>query len=282
VDGQRVGLLFLQVWHRREDAIVVRLRGPNGESFQPPQNAQREFDRAVFLVQASHQRAPYSGDHTTTFIITAHPLDQWLSGWSIIAEEHRSKGQSGVAVGTIHAWIVDREMGGFTSGTTASHLVGMPGTAFSAITVAAHATRKEWTSQDPNSSSVTLDQVHLQDISHFSSPGPTRDGVNKPEVAAPGQWLISTLSHAASPEWVPAWTRIADIDFAAMQGTSMAAPYVTGALALLLEKEPTIDWSEAKRRLIRSTHQDGFTRQCWNPRWGYGKIDVKRLLELTS
>ena len=282
VDGQRVGLLFLQVWHRREDAIVVRLRGPNGESFQPPQNDQREFDRAVFLVQASHQRAPYSGDHTTTFIITAHPLDQWLSGWSIIAEENRSQGQSGVAVGTIHAWIVDREMGGFTSGTTASHLVGMPGTAFSAITVAAHATRKEWTSQDPNSSSVLLDQIHLQDISFFSSPGPTRDGVNKPEVAAPGQWLISTLSRTASPEWVPAWTRIADIDYAAMQGTSMAAPYVTGALALLLEKEPTIDWSEAKRRLILSTHQDGFTRQCWNPRWGYGKIDVKRLLELTS
>ncbi|MGO9922828.1 MAG: S8 family serine peptidase [Isosphaeraceae bacterium] len=159
---------------------------------------------------------------------------------------------------------------------------GHASTAFSAITVAAHATRKEWTSQDPNSSSVTLDQVHLQDISYFSSPGPTRDGVNKPEVAAPGQWLISTLSHAASPEWVPAWTRIADIDYAAMQGTSMAAPYVTGALALLLEKEPTIDWSEAKRRLILSTHQDGFTRQCWNPRWGYGKIDVKRLLELTS
>ncbi len=275
-------MLFLQVWHRREDAMAIRLRGPNGESFQPPPNGQQEFDRSVFLVQSSHQRAPYSGDHTTTFVIIAQPLDQWLNGWSVIAEEDRSKGQHGVAVGTIHAWIIDREMGGFTSGATSSYLVGMPGTAFSAITVAAHATRKEWNSQDKDLSDVKLNDIHLDDISYFSSPGPTRDGVNKPEIAAPGQWLISTLSSKASPQWVPAWTRIADIDYAAMQGTSMAAPYVTGALALLLEKEPKIDWSEAKRRLIVSTHQDGFTRQCWNPRWGYGKIDVKRLLELTS
>jgi subtilisin family serine protease len=157
----------------------------------------------------------------------------------------------------------------------------MPGTAFSAITVAAHTTRKGWTSQDKGLSDVALDDIHLDDISYFSSPGPTRDGVNKPEIAAPGQWLISPLSSQASPHWVPTWTRIAGIDYAAMQGTSMAAPYVTGALALLLEKDPGIDWSEAKRRLIVSTRQDGFTRPCWNPRWGYGKIDVKRLLALT-
>lgn len=65
-----------------------------------------------------------------------------------------------------------------------------------------------------------------------------------------------------------------------MQGTSMAAPYVTGALALLLEKDAKIDWAEAKRRLIKSARQDAFTAPCWNQRWGYGRIHVARLLEI--
>jgi len=68
------------------------------------------------------------------------------------------------------------------------------------------------------------------------------------------------------------------MEYASLQGTSMAAPYVSGALALLLEKDPNIDWAEAKRRLIKSARQDSFTWPCWNARWGYGKIDVEKLL----
>lgn len=70
------------------------------------------------------------------------------------------------------------------------------------------------------------------------------------------------------------------MEYAALQGTSMSAPYTTGVLALLLEKDPSIDWAEAKRRLIKSTRQDGFTTPCWNPRWGYGKLNVERLLTI--
>jgi hypothetical protein len=60
----------------------------------------------------------------------------------------------------------------------------------------------------------------------------------------------------------------------------MSAPYVTGALALLLQKDASIDWGEAKRRLIKSARQDGHTGVSWNPRWGYGKLDVERLLTI--
>jgi subtilisin family serine protease len=65
-----------------------------------------------------------------------------------------------------------------------------------------------------------------------------------------------------------------------MQGTSMSAPYVTGSLALLLQKHPTMDWAEAKRRLMKSAKQDASTQPCWNNRWGYGKLDVDRLLNI--
>jgi hypothetical protein len=253
-------LLIVQVWHQHEDNISIRLRSPNGELFEPPQNGETEFDRGFFLVQCSHQRAVYSDDHTSTFLVTAVPESKWLTGWSVIAEEDRSDGKRGVSVGSIHAWILQREMGRFTDGSTQTHLVGMPGTAFSAITVASYATRKGWESRDPEMPNVSLDAVNLEDISYFSSPGPTRDGHNKPDVSAPGQWLISALSDDTSIEEMPLWLRLPDIEYAALQGTSMAAPYVTGAIALLLEKDPTVDWAEAKRRIIKSAKQDAFTK----------------------
>ncbi|HEX9671327.1 MAG TPA: S8 family serine peptidase, partial [Thermoanaerobaculia bacterium] len=280
IQGDLMGLLTVQVWHQHEDDLLVRLRSPNGELFSPPRDGSQEFDRSVFFVEAVHQVAPYSGDHSTTFQIATVAQSQWLRGWSVIVEEDRGEGRHGVQVGAVHAWILDREQGHFSAGFTRSHLIGMPGTAYSAITVGSYASRREWTSRDATSPNVVLDQVHLEDISYFSSPGPTRDGDTKPEIAAPGQWLIAPLSQRAEEAWVPLWTRLAGSEYASMQGTSMAAPYVTGALALLLEKEPNIDWAEAKRRLIKSARQDAFTWPCWNSRWGYGKIDVEKLLRI--
>jgi subtilisin family serine protease len=282
IDNQEVGLLFLQVWHQREDTLAVRLRAPDGETIEPPANGQQQIDRGVFLVQAAHQIAPFSGDHSTTFVVVATPDAQWLNGWSLVVDEVRAGNRPGVAVGTVHAWIADRGMGGFTSGMVPTHMVGMPGTAYSAITVASYATRRQWTSVDPANHDVLLNGLTLEEASTFTSPGPTRDGANKPDVAAPGQLLISALSSAAPETEIPLWLRAEGGPYAALQGTSMAAPYVTGTLALLLHKDPTVDWAEARRRLVMSTRQDRFTQPCWNARWGYGKIDVKRLMEIDS
>jgi subtilisin family serine protease len=268
------------VWHQREDDLIVRLRAPNGEIFEAPPAGTAEVNRQVFLVQANHQRAAYSGDHQTTFTVIAVPQTQWLAGWSLVVDEDRSQGRAGVRVGSVHAWIVNREMGNFKSGERKSHLVGMPGTAFSAITVGSYATRDEWRSADESQPNVKPDAIHLEDVSYFSSPGPSRDGCNKPEVAAPGQWLIAPLSAAASEAEMPPWLRMEHEPYAALQGTSMAAPYVTGAVALLFQRHDKLDWAEVKRRLIKSTLQDSFTRPCWNARWGYGKLDVERFLSV--
>jgi subtilisin family serine protease len=274
------GQLFVQVWQQREDSLTIRLRAPNGEFISAPANGVATVDRTVFLVQAGHQIAPYSGDSVTTFTVITADKPEWLNGWSIVVNEERTPGKPGVEVGAVHAWIADGDMGSFTSGMAASYLVGMPGSAYSAITVASYATRKSWNSSDPSLPTVTLDAVNLEDISYFSSMGPARDGDTKPEICAPGQWLLAPLSSAASTDEIPAWLRLPGGKYAAMQGTSMSAPYVTGALALLLQKNPKIDWAEVKRRLIKSARQDGKTTTCWNPRWGFGKIDVQRLLTI--
>jgi subtilisin family serine protease len=280
VQGTAMGLLWVSVWTQREDDLVVTLRSPNGELFRPPPGGRQEADRSKFAVDVSHQVAVYSGDNEFAFGVFAVAEAEWLRGWSLIVEEDRAPGKHGAQVGAVHAWIADEAMGAFASGYTRGHLVGMPGTAYSAVTVASYATRRTWESQDPALPVVELPAVHLEDVSYFSSPGPTREEQNKPEVAAPGQWLVSALSAQASVDALPLWVRLAGAPYAALQGTSMSAPYVTGALALLLEKDPSLHWGEIKRRLAKSCREDRFTTPSWNARWGHGKIDVERLLSI--
>ncbi len=272
------GNLVVQVWHRHEDALRVRLRAPTGELFEAPARGARTERRVVFAVQAARARSPYSRDVCTAFAVLTLPETRWLSGWSIVVEGAPRGRKAGVQVGDVHAWIADPSMGHFLSGASARCLVCVPGTAFSAVTVGSFAVCGAWESQDERLPAVRLEAVGRGRVSHFSSPGPTRSGCNKPEIAAPGQWVISALSSAAGEEAVPPWTRVRGERFCAMQGTSMAAPYVAGAVALLLEKEPDLDWAEVKRRLMLSARQDAHTSACWNERWGYGKINLPHLL----
>ena len=65
----------------------------------------------------------------------------------------------------------------------------------------------------------------------FSSRGPTDDNRQKPEVTAPGTWILSTRSRStAAGGWLAY-----DSDHVYMGGTSMATPLTAGSAALLLE-----------------------------------------------
>ncbi|HKR22367.1 MAG TPA: S8 family serine peptidase, partial [Pyrinomonadaceae bacterium] len=60
-----------------------------------------------------------------------------------------------------------------------------------------------------------------------------------------------------------------------MPGTSMAAPHVTGAAALILSLRPTFTSDEVRQILTSTARRDGFATTAPDDRWGNGKLDVE-------
>jgi serine protease AprX len=103
---------------------------------------------------------------------------------------------------------------------------------------------------------------HNYGVSYFSSRGPTGDGRTKPDLLAPGERIDSCSLNGY---------------YETMDGTSMAAPHVSGAAALLISRH---------RELIGQPQQvkkllcDNATDLGREPRFqGHGMVDVLRALQ---
>jgi subtilisin family serine protease len=154
--------------------------------------------------------------------------------------------------------------------------VAMPATAKEVIAVASYVTKSCWQSlvgtvchQDFFPGQV----ITIGDISPYSSKGPTRDGRNKPDISAPGTWIASALSTDSFPPW-PNQLITPDGVHLVLLGTSMSAPHVTGAVALLLEQDPSLTPTDVKALLQSNALEDAFTGPTPNLTWGAGKLRV--------
>lgn len=99
-----------------------------------------------------------------------------------------------------------------------------------------------------------------------SGRGPTKNCVCKPDIVAPGSGIVS-CSHSY---------RYSGRMYCSKSGTSMATPMVSGAIALLLEKEPWLTCVEVKMRLYESAVDLGMEHS----RQGWGRLHIPRLLGL--
>ncbi len=78
-----------------------------------------------------------------------------------------------------------------------------------------------------------LDADNFAQIASFSSPGPTADGRIKPDLCAPGTYILSTYSTQASNANLGWGTYSANAHYTYNGGTSMATPLVAGCAALV-------------------------------------------------
>jgi subtilisin family serine protease len=176
---------------------------------------------------------------------------------------------------TYDGWMAERSVGTASvtvAGGNVEKTVSSPGTSAGAITAGAYVTKWSWPSYTGGQFNY-LGTDRTDNISAFSSLGPTRDGRMKPEIAAPGQGITSALSssmdttgqsgriHPGQKHWLT-------------QGTSMAAPHVTGACALLLGAKSSLTASQVKTLLTTTANSDAYATGLPNSTWGYGKLDI--------
>ncbi len=155
--------------------------------------------------------------------------------------------------------------------------LGTKANASAVISVASYNTRTSWTSINSYTYRYTRNGW-LDAISDFSSPGPSRDRRLKPDIAAPGYIIVSSLSK----DYSISDTYKVDDKHIIMQGTSMAAPHVTGGIALLLEKwrmqglpMPTVN---RVTEIIQSWATVDLPVNSWGPEaFGAGKFNLVRL-----
>ena len=127
--------------------------------------------------------------------------------------------------------------------------IGSPGSAAKVITVGA-----------------TDDQDQL---SAFSSHGPTADGRIKPDLCFPGVGIIAARAHGSS------MGSIVDAYYTSVSGTSMATPHASGIAAQLLEALPGASPAEIKRRLTANALPLGLAANAQ----GAGRGDARAAYE---
>jgi serine protease AprX len=103
---------------------------------------------------------------------------------------------------------------------------------------------------------------HTYGVSFFSSRGPTGDGRLKPDLVAPGERVQSTV---LDNEWGPE------------SGTSMAAPHVSGAAAMLLARyEELIGQPRRVKQILCESATDLGRERSFQ---GHGMLDVLRAFQ---
>jgi subtilisin family serine protease len=173
----------------------------------------------------------------------------------------------------IDGWIFVNEAWAYFTGGDNDISVGTPGTAKSVITVGSYTTKNSYVDIDGNPQTSGYTEY---EISPFSSLGPTWDGRLKPDIAAPGSLIGSTLSADFSP--VNSYIEADGVHWF-IDGTSMAAPHIAGLAALLLEKHATYTPRAIKSILAYRALRDSWVGTAPSNTWGYGKAHATDSLD---
>ena len=278
---QRPWVAAFNGWYKGTNRMTVSVMAPNHESTPPqpvitgnenPAKIYQLADGAVRVTTPGPD--PANGDVNFFVEIQPAPAPAAPPGSPPVAPGTWRIKMAGVKVsgdGMVDVWSVDERVGQFTGIAVEDNMkVGSPGCCTSAVTVASFTTKNKWVSFMGTDHQSALE---LNTISDFSSEGPRRDGAKKPDVAAPGAMIGAALSGDSGFGPAVLLDQLNRIN----AGTSMACPFVAGMVALLLERDPTLDPKKVKSMLRAKSAIPRRPAGTWDEKWGYGLISAKGL-----
>ncbi len=246
----------IELWYSGCDRFAVALQAPSGErsDFVEPGGGGIVIElpagnRARVCSQTGH---PTNGDNRVR--ITLERSEAWgADPWQLILRGDR------VEHGDFDAW-ADRPNAvtviDFRSHQCDTSTITLPGNSRRAITVGGFISRP--------STCGGIGEVR-GDFAPGSSVGPTRDGRIKPDLTAPS--TLVTAPRVRKDGRPPCY----DL----RSGTSMAAPHVTGVIALLWSIWPGLAAGQIRDTLLSTARADAFTGVTPNTNWGHGKLDAE-------
>jgi len=252
----RSGSFALELWYPGGSRFTVTVLGPGGAPLVVPSGTSATDGVSVDVDNATAGVNPLNGDRQ--ILVTVRGLGT-SAGWTFVVEDAGGGGR-------FDGWITSSGGETFVGGDAAS-TVDEPGNARGVITVGSFNTKGRWASLSGDEDFSS--EYPIGALSGFSSRGPTRDGRQKPDVAAPGAWVAAARSASSSPG---GYLVLPDGTHTMLAGTSVSAPHVAGVAALLLSINPEETGDEIKQRLIQTARSDSFTGAVPNPRWGFGKV----------
>jgi hypothetical protein len=250
----------LEIWYPHRDKLRLKIELPGAlvPAIELDLGENKDISVHGKIVGRAYHRAnePNTGDnHIDIFLYKNAPKGPWpltLEGLDVVD-------------GRWHAW-VERDSGcrscqskfpphaadpGFTTGSICNGMY--------TIAVGAYDPR------DPERKAAL-----------FSSAGPTADGRKKPNLLAPGVGITAARSAAAD-------TPRSNGELTIKSGTSMAAPQVTGAIALLFEAAGQPLPIETTRSLLSSNLEPPpITHGGEEYRYGNGYLHIPSLLEAAA
>lgn len=187
-----------------------------------------------------------------------------LKGWSTKATYFYTYGLEGITPGTWSGSISDLA------------------TTDSVISVGAYCSRQ--TIVNSEGQPYTFSDCFPLDMAYFSSYGPDERGKTRPDLCAPGYSLISSANRfdemANRSRWpAPEVVDGVEYPYYANQGTSMSTPVVTGAIALMLQLNPSLTPSDIRGIFGASCLRDSYVENGDAERWGLGKLDVAAAID---
>ena len=271
--NNQVDMVLLNAWYPGNSQLEVSLRDTFGlvtpwQKIVTNGNPAQEYTLQSSKVQVvTPGPDPANGDHNFFLQIRSKGTLPVMGGVWQLRVRNTSSTQAHLDV-----WTIDNKTSVFFTGTsvTDSEKIGSPGAAKSAITVTSYTTKIKYTDIDNKQLEAGL---HLNTISEFSSSGPLRNGARKPDLAAPGAMIVSTLSSGAHFDR----SKIVNSKFVVLAGTSMATPFVTGLVALLLQRNPKLDPAGVKDLLRKNSSIPNHPIGTFDKKWGFGLINTLNL-----